>query len=102
MKVVEKNSLSKTQLLTIILSSVLVFLIAAGIVLSMIAANVDADDGSKKPLDVRPELGESSYVGMPIAYPRIEEVNILSLIVRNKNGTFDLVPFLFKLQCGIR
>ena len=85
--------MSKTQLLTIILSSVLVFLIALGIVLSIIYNNMQATEKDEKPLDIRTELGESSYVGMPIAYSRIEEVNILSLIVKNKNGTFDLNRF---------
>lgn len=71
----------------------LVFLIAAGIVLSIVQANIGSSEQDEKPLDIRPELGESSYVGMPIAYSRIEEVNILSLIVKNKNGTFDLNRF---------
>ena len=88
-----KSRLSKTQLLTIILSSVLVFLIAAGIVLSIVYAGISAEKDDDEQLDIRPELGESSYVGMPIAYSRIEEINILSLLVKNKNGTFDLNRF---------
>lgn len=80
-------------MLTIILSSVLVFFIAASIILSIVYANITSGEGEKDPLDIREELGESTYAGMPIAYERLEELEMLRLIVQNSTGQFDLTRY---------
>lgn len=89
MKAVEKKSLSKSQRLAIILSSVLVLLIAGSIVLSMIVANRGKDTPQTELPDIRSELGESLYSGMPIAYERIEEAEILSMVVSREEIVRD-------------
>lgn len=81
MKTVEKKSLTKTQRLAIILSSVLIVLIVGSVILSMIVANRGEDKPTSELPDIRAELGESLYGGMPIAYERIQEAEILSMVV---------------------
>lgn len=68
----------------------LAFLIVVSIVLSIVYAHLTADDGEVELPDIREELGEDIYVGMPIAYPRLEEAEIVTLLVENKKSTFDL------------
>lgn len=89
MKVIEKKSLTKSQWLAIILSSVFVLLLAASIVLSVIYAKLNEEEPATPP-DIRTELGEALYAGSPIVYDRIEEANISYLIVKNEKGSFDL------------
>ena len=90
MKTIEKKSLTKTQRLAIILSSVLVLLIVASVVLTIVYANLNNDDPEDELPDIRAELGESMYGGLPVAYGRLEEAEILSLVVTNEHGKFDL------------
>lgn len=90
MKTVVKKSLTKTQKLAIILSSALVLLIAASVVLTIVYANLNKNDPTKTPPDIREELGETLYANNPIAYERIEEGQIQALVVTNEYGRFDL------------
>ena len=68
----------------------LVFLIIASVVLSIVYAHLTTNDGEVDLPDIREELGEGIYSGMPIAYSRLEEAEIMSLLVENKKSTFDL------------
>ncbi|MBR2930038.1 MAG: hypothetical protein IKC32_02300 [Clostridia bacterium] len=91
MKEVVKKKLTRSQRSAIILSSVLAGLIIISIVLSIVYAHVMASkDNTKEPLDIREELGESEYVGIPIAYSRLEERQFRAMSVSNKNGKFYL------------
>ena len=89
MKTIEKKSLSKTQKLTIILSSVLAFLIISSVVLSIVYANLNGEDPDNVVTDIRTELGETLYAGSPVAYERLTEAEILSIVVTNEKGKFD-------------
>lgn len=92
MKVIEKNKLSKTSLGLIVLSSILALLIVAYVVISIVLGAIEAEKDENK-LDIREEIGESSYVGQPLAYDRITEAQITYIKVDNENGTFDLMRY---------
>ena len=88
MKVIEKKKLSPTALALVILSAVLVVLIIAAIIISSV---VNALNTTERELpDIREDIGEALYVGQPIAYDRLREVEILSLYVENEYGAFDM------------
>ena len=89
MKVVNKK-LNKSQLITIWLLVASVLLLAAYFVVSAISDKM-AQNNSNKPsstVDIKP--GESSYLNQPIAYPSIQENQILLLQVNGPKGKFDL------------
>ena len=89
MKTVTKNKLSKAKIGLIALAAALVLLIIAYIVISLIIGAIEKENANKLP-DIREELGESIYAGQPIAYDRLSEAEILSIVVDNDNGKFDL------------
>ena len=90
MKTVEKRRLTKTQRLAIILSCVLAFLVIAGVVLSIVYANLGNGGDEETLPDIRESLGEALYSGSPVAYERLEENEIQYLVVKNEKGKFDL------------
>ena len=83
MKTVEKSRLTKSQKLAIILSSVLLFLVAAIVVLAIIFANRGDQAPVYKLPDVRTDLGESVYAGLPVVYERLTESEIKYMLVSN-------------------
>ena len=93
MRTIEKKCLTRTQKLAIILSSVLVFLIIASVVLSIVYANIPTDEEEGKLPEIDEALGEALYHTSPLAYPLIDTANISAVIVRNDKGTFDLTRF---------
>ena len=93
MRTIEKKRLTRTQKLAIILSSVLVFLIVASIVLSIVYANIPTDEPEAELPEINEELGEALYHNSPLAYPFVDTSNISAVIVRNDKGTFDLTRF---------
>ena len=92
MKVITKNKLSKTSLGLIVLASLLALLIVAYVVISIVIGAMKAEEEKEK-LDIREDIGESSYVGQPVAYNRITESQIVYMKVENENGTFDLMRY---------
>ena len=101
MKKVERK-LSKAQITTICLLVVSIILGAAYFTVSAILKNKSS--GSTP--STRPSLdlleGESSYLNQPVAYPSIEESDILAIEVNNPTGRFgvsrypdDLGSFMF-------
>lgn len=89
MKKVEKRHLSKNTLTIIILASVLAVLITASVLVPIIVSALKKPQESEYP-EIREDLGEALYINTPVAYPRLEEAEILSILVKNENGTFDL------------
>ena len=94
MRTIEKKCLTRTQKLAIILSSVLVFLIIASIVLSIVYANIPTDEEEKELPEINEALGEVLYQNQPLAYSFIDTANISAVIVRNEKGTFDFCDTL--------
>jgi len=74
----------------IALLAVFAFLLVAVIAVNAIAAGLQT---SEKPNPPDILEGEDIYLNKPIAYPSIEEKNILSLLVINENGSFDLTRY---------
>ena len=90
MKQVKKFRLGKTGKMIVIMCSVLALLIAAYFIITAIAnSRTPAPEEEKTP----PELmaGEALYLNQTVAYPRLEEGKILSILVTNSEGTFDMV-----------
>ena len=96
MKRVEKRRLNPNLVRLIVLGVMLVLLIGAYFVVRSVSKNQTQGGGTAADLpDIREELGESSYVNVPIAYPRIEERYMDYLLVFNRDDegrlrTFDL------------
>ena len=96
MKKVEKRRLSKNLLHLIILGVMLILLIGALFIVRAVSKNKAQGGGGTVTLpDIREELGESSYINVPLAYPRIEESQMNYLLVYNRDDkgnlrTFDL------------
>ena len=90
MKTVEKSKLSREQKTMIILAATLAGLIVLAIVFSIVSGLIKAVTAEKELPEIREEYGEVLYMDMPMAYKRVEEKNILSILVKNKNGIFDL------------
>ena len=88
MKTVNKR-LNKAQIATICLLIISIVLTATYFVISGIAKKRAADKASAATppaqLNIKTELGESSYLNRPIAYPRIQESQMI-LIEITKNG----------------
>ncbi len=91
MKKVEKRRLSGAHITMIVLASSFVLLLAAYFIITAIAASLNSNDSTKNPPDVREELGEAIYLNSAIAYPQLEESEILHIYVDNKNGSYDLI-----------
>ena len=68
----------------------LAFLIIASVVLTLVYVNLGKVDPDSTVPDIRTELGEALYAGAPVAYERITEAEILSIVVSNEKGKFDL------------
>ena len=91
MKIVERK-LNKAQIATIWLLIISV-LLTAGIITAIAIANHLAkkqtnNSSGGNTLDIRP--GESAYLNQRIAYPSIEEAEILFLEIENKSGRFGV------------
>ena len=88
MKQIEKKNLSRTTIIIIALCVILALLVGT----YFIVKGVKKSTGTKtEPPTILP--GEAIYGNMTLAYPRVEEVNITHLLVRNKNGSFDLIRY---------
>lgn len=90
MKLIEKKSLTKTQMLAIILSSAFLVLLAVSIVLSIVLAKLNEEEPAPPP-SIREDLGEALYSGSPIVYERFEEGQIAYLNVDNELGRFFFI-----------
>lgn len=90
MKQVEKTKLSREQKTMVILAATLAALIVLAIVFSIVSGLIKAVTEENKLPEIRDEYDEVLYLNMPMAYKRIEESDMLSILVRNQNGTFDL------------
>lgn len=88
------KTVSKTNKKAIIIGSVLLFLLIVGITLIIVFSNVDngseGGGGSSAGGQIQLLPGESSYLGVPVAYPRIPESQITYINVENKHGIFDM------------
>ncbi len=93
MRKIEKKKLSRNAIVMIVLASVLLLVIAAAIIFTVIANLKAANDAKAELPDIREELGESIYINSALAYPRLEESEILSILVKNKEGTFDMIRY---------
>ena len=98
MKQVKKFKLSKTHKLLIIMAAVLALLIGAYFIISAIADSKTPDEPEKTP---PPQIldGEALYLNQAVAYPRLEEGQILSILVSNKEGTFDMTRWPDEKGC---
>lgn len=90
MKKVERKKLSREQKTMIILAAVLAGLTVLAIVFSIVSGLIRAATDDEKLPEIREEYDEVLYLNMPMAYKRVEEGDILSILVKNSNGTFDL------------
>lgn len=90
MKTIEKTKLSREQKTMVILAATLAGLILLAIVFSIVSGLIKAVTDDEQLPEIRDEYDEVLYLNMPMAYSRVEESEILSILVRNKNGTFDL------------
>ena len=90
MKVVNKK-LNRSQLVTICLLVASILLLAAYFTVSAIAKNMTSDS-TETPNTGSFELqeGESSYLNQPVAYPAIQEKQILLLQIDGPEGKFDI------------
>ena len=98
MKQVKKFRLGKTGKMIVIMCSVLALLIAAYFIITAIAnSRTPAPEEEKTP----PELmaGEALYLNQTVAYPRLEEGKILSILVTNSEGTFDMTRWPDEKGC---
>ena len=90
MKTVEKK-LNKSQIITICLLIASILLLASYFTVSAIAKKI-ADKNAANEGAQLPEIfeGESLYLNRPVAYPKIEEYEILHVNVKNADGEFGL------------
>ena len=94
MKVVNKK-LNKAQLATVCLLVVSILLLSAYLLVSAIIKNrasaPSGNTGSGSSLELWE--GESSYLNQPVAYPAIQEKQILLLRVDGPEGKFDIARY---------
>ena len=87
------KTVSKTNKKAIIIGSVLLFLLLAGIILIIVFTNVDnGNEGGGGSSGGQIELlpGETTYLGVPVAYPRVPESHITYINIENEHGIFDM------------
>lgn len=89
MKTIEKSKLPPRAKAVVIIAIILAALITMTVIVSVIINILTPEEGPVLP-EIREELGEAHYVGQPIAYERLKEVEILSLYVENEYGAFDM------------
>ncbi len=94
MKKVEKFKLQKNHKILIITAAVLVLLVAAYFVIGAIASYLKKKNQTEAETPYYNEaLGELLYLGNAIAYSPIEERDILSILISNEEGVFDLTRY---------
>ena len=93
MRTVEKK-LNKAQIITICLLIASIFLLASYFAISAIAKML-SDKASGNAGAELPEIfeGEDLYLNQPVAYSKIEEYEILDIIVKNGDGEFGLTRY---------
>ncbi len=89
MKKIEKKRLSGAHIAMIALAGSFVLLLAAYFIITAIAASINKNNQTNTPPDVREDLGEALYLNSAIAYPQLEENEILYVYVTNKTGSYD-------------
>lgn len=75
----------------IVLACSFALLLAAYFIITAIAASLGGTDNTKTPPDVREDLGEAIYLNSAIAYPQLDESEILHILVDNKKGSYDFM-----------
>ncbi len=103
MKRIEKFKLGKNAVRLIALTSVLILLVVAYIVIGSLIDGPDTQGGGNSVTadDIRPELGETTYLNYPIAYDRISEEAMSYILVRNRDDKGVLRAYDFtRLEDG--
>lgn len=87
---IKQHSLKKKTVLLIAVAAVMAVLLIAYVILQAVFSH-------QQPAEVNPGItldlldGESSNVGMPIAYPKVSETQITSISISNATGAYDLM-----------
>ena len=88
MRKVEKKKLSKNQLTLIVLASLFILLLAAYFIVEAVAAGIGKENEPPTPPFYDASVGETIYLGNAVAYPPIENGQMLSVFVSGKDGDF--------------
>ena len=87
MRKIEKFKLNKNHITLIVVASVLLLSLIGYFVASAIAKNLENNEPYTPPDIIE---GEDTYLGLTVAYPVIKESEILSILVKNQTGIYDL------------
>lgn len=88
---VKKKKLNKRSLPLVITSAILVLLIVGLVVTNTVISLLSGDNGDKnEPADYIPEIGESFYGNMALAYESFTEDSITGLVVGSHKGNYAM------------
>lgn len=87
MRKIEKFKLNKTHITLIVVASVLILSLLGYIIASAVAKHMESNEPYTPPDTIE---GEDTYLGLTVAYPVIKESEILSILVKNSTGIYDL------------